>query len=294
MDQKQLTDRPGAIADGDGETGARRIAAVFESTRIEKRAALIPYLTLGYPTAEASLGLVDAAANAGADLIELGVPFSDPLADGPVIQRATHIALQHGMTVQRCLDMARDLRKRKIVVPLIFMGYYNPILAYGERAFCKACRDAQVDGLIVPDLPPEEGKTLENACRRFGLALIYLLAPTSTAERIRLVAQHSQGFVYLVSVTGTTGQRERLPPDLESFVSRVRDVTDKPLAVGFGISSQKQAAQVARHADGVVVGSAVLSLAGEPDGIDKAKAFVGELRQAMTRNPCQDGALLER
>jgi tryptophan synthase alpha chain len=262
-------------------TGTQRIASAFLAAKTQDRSALIPYITLGFPTVDASLGLAEAAVSAGADLLELGVPFSDPLADGPVIQRATHIALHNGVTVARCFELVRDLRLRGIMVPLIFMGYYNPILAYGERAFCRACREAQVDGLIVPDLPPEEGETLEQECRNAGIALIYLLAPTSTPERIRFVTEHSSGFVYLVSVTGTTGARERVPADLGSFVARVRDVTDKPLAVGFGISSPDQAKQVASQADGVVVGSALLRQAEAADGIDRVRAFVAKLHGAM-------------
>jgi tryptophan synthase alpha chain len=262
-------------------TGIQRIAAAFDRARLSNRAALIPYLTLGYPSPDGSLDLVEAAVAAGADIVELGVPFSDPLADGPVIQRATQVALQQGMTVAQCLEMARRLRQREIMVPLLFMGYCNPILSYGEEAFCRACHEAKVDGLIVPDLPPEEAETLEAACRAYGLGLIYLLAPTSTPDRIRLVTERSQGFVYLVSVTGTTGPRGQLPSDLNVFVSRVRDVTDKPVAVGFGISTAEQARQVAREADGVVVGSALLSRADGVNGTEKVSAFVSELHQAM-------------
>jgi tryptophan synthase alpha chain len=263
------------------DNGIQRIANVFEKTRAEKRAALISYLTLGYPTPEASLALAEAAVAGGTDLLELGVPFSDPLADGPVIQRAAHVALQQGMTVARCLEMARSLRQRGIELPLIFMGYYNPILAYGEEDFCRACYEVGVDGLIVPDLPPEEGQRLEEGCGRYGLALIYLLAPTSTPERLRLVTERSRGFVYLVSVAGITGPRDRLPPDLDAFVRRVRSVTDKPLAVGFGISTPAQAGQVAALADGVVVGSALVRLAEASNGRAQVASLVGGLRRAM-------------
>ena len=162
------------------------------------------------------------------------------------------------------------------------MGYYNPILAQGEAAFCRACRTAGVDGLIVPDLPPEEGRALEEACRQQGLALVYLLAPTSPPARIRLVTDRSQGFVYLVSVAGTTGARDRLPPDLADFVERVRAETDKPLAVGFGISTPEQAGQVAALADGVIVGSAVVRLAAEANGVELVRSFVARLHRAMT------------
>ncbi len=265
------------------KSGVQRIAAAFERARAENRAALMPYLTLGYPTPDTSLELVETVVAGGADMLELGIPFSDPLADGPTIQHAAHVALQQGMTVVRCVEMARKLRQRGITVPFVFMGYYNPILTYGEEALCRECRDAGVDGLIVPDLPPEEGETLERACRRHGLVLIYLLAPTSTPDRIRLVCEHSQGFVYLVSVTGITGARDRLPPGLAAFVGRVRAVTDKPLAVGFGISTPQQAGQVAALADGVIVGSALIRLTAEAERLEEVRAFVAGLRRAVGR-----------
>lgn len=263
------------------DSGVRRIEAAFERARAEQRSALICYLTLGYPTPEKSVALVQAVAAGGADIIELGVPFSDPLADGPVIQHAAHAALQQGMSASRCLEMARQLRGRGVTVPFIFMGYYNPILAYGEEPFCQACGEAGVDGLIVPDLPPEEGASLEHACQGNGRALIYLLAPTSPPDRIRLVTERSSGFVYLVSVTGITGPRERLPADLAAFVERVRGVTGKPLSVGFGVSTPEQARQVAALADGVIVGSALVRLAGEDNGTEKAQEFVAALRSAV-------------
>lgn len=261
--------------------GVQRISAVFERTRAEDRTALMPYLTLGYPTPEASLSLIEAAVLGGADLLELGVPFSDPLADGPVIQQASQVALRNEMTASRCLEMVEELRRRAVAVPLLLMGYYNPILAYGEEDFCRACVQVGVDGLIVPDLPPEEGGSLDGACRKHGLALVYLLAPTSPDSRVRLVAERSQGFVYLVSVTGVTGTRDRLPSDLATFVRRVRALTDRPLAVGFGISRPEQARQVASFADGVIVGSALVRLAGEADGKEKVQTLVSELRRAV-------------
>ncbi len=274
--------------------GIQRIASAFEQAGNEGRAALIPYLTLGHPSPETSLELAAAAIAGGADLLELGVPFSDPLADGPVIQRATHTALQQGVTVVRCLELAQTVRQREPEIPLIFMGYTNPILAYGEDAFCRACDVAGVDGLIVPDLPPEEGQELEAACQDHGLALIYLLAPTSTPERVQLVTEHSQGFVYLVSVTGITGPRDRLPPDLAAFVERVRSVTKKPLAVGFGISTPEQAGQVAALADGVIVGSALVRLAEQENAVEKIQSFVAELREATARQSTKESEEVRR
>jgi tryptophan synthase alpha chain len=248
----------------------------------------MPYLTLGYPTPETSMDLVKAAIAGGADMLELGIPFSDPLADGPTIQKASFIALQQGMTVAHCLEMAHELRRQAIEVPFVFMSYYNPILAYGESAFCRRCCEVGVDGLIVPDLPPEEGEALESMCRQHGLALIYLLAPTSTLGRIRLLAERSQGFIYLVSLTGVTGVRDVVPPDLAGFVQRVREATDKPLAVGFGIGRPEQAAQVARLADGVIVGSAFIRAAGEPEAEERVRAFASALSQAMGKGCAQD------
>ena len=266
-------------------SGAQRIATVFQKARQADRAALMPYLTLGYPSPAASLALVEAVAAAGADLLELGLPFSDPLADGPTIQQATHVALQQGMSVPRGLEMCLELRARGLETPFLLMGYYNPILAYGEEAFCRACQEVGVDGLIVPDLPPEEGESLERICRERGLALVYLLAPTSPPERIALVARRSQGFIYLVSLTGVTGARESLPPDLAAFISRVRQTTDKPLAVGFGISTPQQAAQVACLADGVIVGSALVKMAAPGlEAIAQLKEFVVALREAVERS----------
>ena len=261
------------------------IAEAFARAKAEGRAALMPYLTLGYPTPRLSLELVEAAVAGGADLVELGIPFSDPLADGPTIQRATHLALQQGMTVTRCLEMATELRARGVVVPLLFMGYLNPILAYGIEAFVQDSAQAGIDGFIIPDLPPEEADEIEVACRHSGLALVYLLAPTSTEERVALVAERSQGFVYLVSLVGVTGARDALPPGLVEFVGRVRQATETPLAVGFGISTPAQARRVGELADGVVVGSAILRLVEDEAAVKqparKVEDFVRSLRRGL-------------
>ncbi len=265
------------------ESGVTRIARAFAIARVQGRAAMIPYLPLGYPQQERALALAQGAIDGGADLLELGIPFSDPLADGPLIQRATHIALNKGTTVARCLEMANQLRRKASLPPFVFMGYYNPLLAYGVEAFCRGCNDAGVDGLIVPDLPPEEGEELEGACQEQGVALIYLLAPTSPLERVRLVSERSVGFIYLVSVTGITGPRNQLPPDLAAFVQRVRKESDKPLAVGFGISSLAQASKVAQLADGVIVGSELVRRAQGKDGVEHVRTFVSGLRRAAIR-----------
>jgi tryptophan synthase alpha chain len=243
--------------------GLQHIADAFSLAIGYQRGALMPYFTLGFPTGPASLEVVEAIAAAGADLIELGLPFSDPLADGPTIQRSTQIALENGMTINECLKMVRTLRERGVSIPLLLMGYYNPILAYGPEGFVADACLAGADGLIVPDLPLEEAAVLEGACRQNGLALVYLVAPTTPEARLAQVTAHSTGFVYIVSLTGVTGARASLAEGLPEFLQRVRRVTDKPLAVGFGISTPEQAAQVGALAEGVIVGSAVIDIAGK-------------------------------
>jgi tryptophan synthase alpha chain len=246
--------------------------------------ALIAYLTVGYPSTEATLELVPALVESGCDMVELGIPFSDPLADGTTIQRASYLALQHGITPQRCLEVARQLRQR-ISVPLIFMSYYNPLLRYGLSDFCSACADAGVDGLIVPDLPPEEGSELETLTLRHRLDLIYLVAPTTTEERLGFVAARSRGFIYVVSLKGVTGVREALPADLERFVANLRRKTSKPICVGFGISTPEQARRVTELADGVIVGSRILEIVESSDLPVKALAsFIRQLKDAIGKS----------
>lgn len=240
-------------------TGIDRISAAFA----KKRTAFMPYAPLGYPTIEGSLDVVRALVETGADLIELGVPFSDPLADGPTIQAATRQALQNGITLAGCLEVAKQLRAEGITTPFIFMGYMNPFLAFGLEKLGQASLEAGIDGFIVPDLPPEEAEPFEAICTQNGQALIYLIAPTSTPDRIKLLAEKSKGFIYLVSLTGVTGARDRLAEGLPDFVARVRAETDKPLAVGFGIGNGEQAKVVGRYADGVIVGSALVKKAGQ-------------------------------
>jgi tryptophan synthase alpha chain len=253
-----------------------RIASVFGKT---KRKALIPYVTVGYPSVEATLEVVPLLAKNGADIVELGIPFSDPLADGVTIQRSSYNALQKGITTRICLDVAKKLRE-KVSVPLVFMTYYNPVFHYGLEEFCKACTDSGIDGLIIPDLPPQEGADLEAVAGEKDLDLIYLLAPTSPEERIKLVGQRSRGFIYLVSVTGVTGARDRLPADLEAFVTRVRKTVRQPLCVGFGISTPQQAQQVANVADGAIVGSRIIQLM-EGGDMGKVGEFIRGLREAL-------------
>jgi len=254
-----------------------RISAAFSR---KSHKALIPYVTVGYPDIEATLKIVPVLADAGADVIELGIPFSDPLADGATIQNASSRAIDNGVTTNICLETAKQLRK-KTAVPLIFMSYYNPIYRFGIEKFCSECEKSSIDGLIIPDLPPEEGGELENIGKTYGLDLIYLLAPTSTRARIRKVAAHSGGFIYLVSVTGVTGARQSVPEELSAFVKRVRQETDKPLCVGFGISTTEQAKQVVAIADGVIVGSRLIQLMEDDATLKKAGAFCRQLRKAL-------------
>jgi tryptophan synthase alpha chain len=231
--------------------GTERIALAFE--RCAKRAALMPYLMGGYPDVASSLRLGEVFVDAGADLIELGIPFSDPLADGPVIQAAGEQALRAGANFDSVLDgVARPLAER---VPLAVMCYSNPIIARGREAVALRLAEVGVAGLIVPDLPIDEAGELREACDRVGVALIPLVAPTTTPERIEQTAEAARGFIYVVSVTGVTGERNELPPELASVVEQVRNSASVPAAVGFGIGTAAQAAGVGEIADGVIIGT---------------------------------------
>ena len=242
--------------------------------------ALIAYLTVGYPDLDATRRAVIALAHNGADIIELGIPFSDPLADGTTIQKASHQALQNGITPQICFEMAQQLR-REIATPMVFMTYYNPVYNFGLDAFCRKCAEVGISGLIVPDLPPEEGQELESVTRKHKLDLIYLLAPTSNEERISIVAERSQGFIYLVSVTGVTGARNTLPDNLQAIITRVKEKTAKPLCVGFGISTADQASQFSRIADGVIIGSRIIQLIEADSSFSALTDFTRQLRQTL-------------
>ena len=242
--------------------------------------ALIPYVTVGYPSIEATLNVVPLLARSGCDMVELGIPFSDPMADGATIQRASFHALKNGVTPQICLEVAEQL-SNKVDIPMVFMTYFNPVFSYGLQKFCSACAGFGVSGLIIPDLPPDEGSELEAITRKQSLDLIYLLAPTSTKQRIRLVAERSRGFIYLVSVSGVTGVRDSLPPDLGAFVAKVKKVASQPLFVGFGISTPEQARQVAGMADGVIIGSRIIQLMEADNTMAAVADFAGEIRDAL-------------
>jgi tryptophan synthase alpha chain len=247
--------------------------------------AFMPYFPLGYPTPEASVDIIEALARGGADLIEVGVPFSDPLADGPVIQQATQVALQQGMTVPRALAAVAELRRRGVTVPLVLMGYYNPWLAYGLRRLAADAASAGADGFIVPDLPPEEAADFEAALPP-ALPLVRMLAPTTPPKRARRVLDGARGFVYMVSVTGTTGARSELPPGLAQFIARTRDAFSPgaavPLCVGFGIGTPDQARAVGHLADGIIVGSAcVRAIGAAAEPVAAAEAFAREFKAAL-------------
>ncbi len=254
-----------------------RIASIFQKPGHK---ALIPYITTGYPDIEATLKAVSLLADCGADIIELGIPFSDPMADGVTIQESSYQALQKGITPAVCLEIAGKIRQ-KTQIPLVFMTYYNPVLKYGPEKFCKDCICKGIDGLIIPDMPPEEGVSLEYAAGEQGIDLIYLLSPNSTFERIRIVAEKSHGYIYLVSVAGVTGTRSTLPPGLQAFISRVRQVTGLPLCVGFGVSTPDQAKQISQIADGVIIGSRLIQMMKEDATLNRLLLLAKEMRAAM-------------
>ncbi|HEX8682897.1 MAG TPA: tryptophan synthase subunit alpha [Ardenticatenaceae bacterium] len=261
-----------------------RIPQTFQRLRAEGRTALMPYLTIGHPERDSTQTLVPAVVESGADLLELGVPFSDPLADGATVQASTQQALANGVNLRFCLETVRLLRERGIETPFAFMGYYNPIYQMGLERFAAAAQEAGVDGVIVPDLPPEEAVALDEALRQRDLDYIYLLAPTSDESRMRLVAERARGFIYLVSLMGVTGARAELPAELPAFIQRVREYTrgEIPLAVGFGIGTPEAARTVGALADGVIVGSALVKRVADPATAEhEARQFVRSLREGL-------------
>ncbi len=267
---------------------ATKITRAFEQAKREGRGALIPYIMCGYPSAQRSVELVLAVAQGGADIIELGMPFSDPLADGATIQHAGHVALERGMTVNGCLEIARQVSSH-IDTPLILMGYYNPVMAYGTERFCRVAANSGVCGLIIPDLPPEEATPLRQAAQAHGLSLVFLVPPTTPNERIahiaKIAADGPGTFIYCVSLSGVTGARAMLPPYLRGFVSRVHGYTkgySLPLAVGFGLSTPEHIAEVTSYADGAVVASAIINLIDrceEDEQVEAVRRYVESLRR---------------
>lgn len=260
--------------------GTAALEAMFARAKAQQRAAFLPYFPIGYPNYAVSLATIKALADAGVDGFEIGIPFSDPIADGPTIQAATQVALEDGTTVRKCIDAVRSLRLQGVVQPMLMMGYANPLVAYGTDAFVRDAREAGADGLIVPDLPPEEAAMFADSCTREGLALVFMLAPTSNDERIRLASANATGFIYVVSLTGITGARRELPAYLKDFIARLRASTDKQLVLGFGISSPEHARKVSGLTDGFIVGSALVRAGGE--SVEAARELAASMVAAIS------------
>jgi tryptophan synthase alpha chain len=255
------------------------IAAAFAARRAEQRAALVPYVTAGHPAVDGTVSVLEAIAGAGADVIELGIPFSDPLADGPTIQRSSFASLSAGTTVERVLADLRAFRRRA-TTPVVLFTYLNPVLRFGVERFLAAAADAGASGLLLTDLPTGADAEIEDAVIASPLDLIRLVAPTTPLERVPSVAHGGSGFLYYISRTGVTGARAEVRTGLEAEVGAIRNAVDLPVAVGFGISTPEQAARVGACADGVVVGSALVR-ALEEEGIDAGAAFVASLQAAL-------------
>jgi tryptophan synthase alpha chain len=256
---------------------ASAISAAFAQARAAGRTAIMPYITAGFPEREDTPELVAALARGGAAMVELGVPFSDPTADGTAIQRSGQRALAHGVTLADCLRLAKESHARA-GIPILLMGYYNPFLQYGLDRLCREARESGVAGLIVPDLPPEEADELGPLADRHELDLVFMAAPNSSEGRLALIGRRASGFVYCVTVRGVTGARDTLPADLPAFFARVRRHTALPIAAGFGISSAAQVREIGRHADGAAVGSALVSLLEQTPVGERVAAAEGFVR----------------
>jgi tryptophan synthase alpha chain len=275
-----------------------RITRRFDALKAEGRSGLVVFVTSGDPDYDTSVEILNGLADAGADLIELGMPFSDPMADGPAIQVSSQRALKNGQTLTKTIQSVRDYRTRDSDTPIVLMGYYNPIYAYGVDAFLADATDAGVDGLIMVDLPPEEEGELCLPALNAGVNFIYLTAPTTTEERLPRVLEHASGFVYYVSITGITGAGSATSSDISAQLDRIRAMTDLPIAVGFGITTPEKAADIASVADAAVVGSAVVNIIADnldddgkptPGLVDKVLSFVSELATGV-RSAASRGA----
>jgi tryptophan synthase alpha chain len=255
-----------------------RIGKKFNDLKKKGGKAFISYIMTGHPDMVRTRELIHILEDSGADIIELGVPFSDPLADGPTIQKAAQAALDQGVTLRSVIEFVRDLRN-STQIPIILMTYYNPVFKYGEERFAREASAAGVDGIIVPDLPPEEASVLIKHSRHYGIDTIFLLAPTSTDIRIDRVTRASAGFIYYVSITGITGSKLSMDLSIESHISAIKEKSSLPVAVGFGISTPEEASAVAKFSDGVIVGSAIVKRAAGPD--DELKSYLSSLRRAI-------------
>ena len=259
-----------------------RIEGVFEKLR-NKRAAFIPFIVAGDPNLKTTEALVLKMAESGVDIIELGVPFSDPLADGPTIQAASQRALKNGLTLREIFGMTERLKG--IPPPLVLMTYFNPVFQYGLKNFAEDCHRNGIDGVIIPDLPAEEAGPWVQGAKPFKLGTIFLTTPTSSPDRVKLASRYSKGFLYYISITGVTGARGKLPGELERSVEQIKRYGQKPVAVGFGISTAEQVKEVSRIADGVIVGSAIVKMIEEnlqqPDLVNRVGDFVSSLAGAL-------------
>jgi len=258
-----------------------RIDRKFKELRKDNKKALIVFITAGYPSLSITKKLIFEFAKISVDIIELGVPFSDPMADGPVIQEASQAALKNKVNISKILNLVKKIR-RHIDTPICLMTYYNPIFCFGEEAFAKSAYTCGVDGIIIPDLPVEEGKSFIKLANKYKLNVICFISPTTVVKRIKYISSISKGFIYYVSLTGVTGARERLPFDLIHNIKTIKKYTQKPVCVGFGVSKGLQVREIAAFADGVIVGSAIIKKIkdnlGKPDLIQKVCRFVRILR----------------
>ncbi len=259
-----------------------RIDKEFQGLRERGERALIFYLTVGYPNISTFIELIITLEKSGADLIELGIPFSDPVADGLTIQKTSQEALKQKISLKKTFSLAKDL---EINIPLVLMTYYNPVYQYGLKKFADSCKKSGIDGIIVPDLPPEEANPLRNTLKSHNLDLIFLIAPTSPEKRIKMIANLSKGFIYYVSLTGVTGAREKLPKTIRLSLNRIRKFTKRPICVGFGIAKPEQAREIGNYSDGIIIGSALLNIIEKYKNkrglIKEVERFVSEIKSAL-------------
>ena len=260
-------------------TGLAALEGMFAAAREQKRAAFLPYYPIGYPDYASSIEAIVAMAELGVDGFEIGMSFSDPLADGPVVQAATQVALKNGIGVKECIRAVGELRSRGVTQPMLLMGYVNPILTYGVERFIRDAQSAGAAGTIIPDLPPDEADESIRVCQETSMAHVFLLAPTSNAARIELVSGKASGFIYMVSLTGITGVRSELSAEIPEFVARVRARTSTPLVLGFGISRPAHARMMNGLVDGFIVGSALVKTGAQ--GVEAVRELAGSLRAAL-------------